>query len=103
MNNRVNNRYQFAFSYLSLSEAWCLFIINQPYLKNKGIVWDYKDQNHLISIMIFPIIFNLKHAIELLLKNLSLTFENNIDKTHNISDLYVKLNKYIIKNKKTIL
>jgi hypothetical protein len=97
MNNYLDNKngdwYLFAKSFLNIAELAAREIRvrdGRKYFENKLL---YNEE------LFIPIIFNIKHSIEVLLKTLIVTIEwdglKKEDKGHNLSELFIKFeNRY---------
>lgn len=84
----------FSLGYLNLAELSCLEIIEKKY---------QYTANHG-KIIYIPIIFNIRHAIEIFIKTFSIKFLkkdflDNTDHTHDIQELFLKFREKISKKR----
>ncbi|MCD6085427.1 hypothetical protein J7J41_00320 [bacterium] len=73
----------FAPAYLEISRLGCMSL-----LKKKK----FKDSD---KFLLLPIVYNLRHALEIMMKSFIQKFDSNYSKTHNIGILYKELEKKI--------
>lgn len=100
--NKINNKSDwaiFALGYLNLSKLACLEIINNKY---NGLSDDLDDFS--VASIYIPILFNIKHGIEILLKNFSINFlkKENIDQSdysHDIEEIFLNFKSKIGKKR----
>lgn len=74
-------------SYLALAYIGIEEIRERKYCKQPSYLWRVSSQIYDAKLLLIPIIWNIKHAIELVLKTHSITFQKGYFKTHNLSDL----------------
>lgn len=74
-------------SYLALAYIGIEEIRERKYCKQSSYLWRVSTQVYDAKLLLIPIIWNIKHAIELVLKTHSITFQKGYLKTHNLSDL----------------
>lgn len=92
--NNENNWLYFSQSYLQIAKISCCELINSKHNKqneNKGF-WTYH-----IEDLIIPIIYNIKHGIEVFIKTISFIIDKQHDNGHDIYGLFKKLKKKIQK------
>ncbi len=77
----------FAKSYLALACIGIEEIKEKKYCNQPTFLWRVSTQVYDAKLLLIPIIWNIKHAIELVLKAHSVTFQKGYLKTHNLSDL----------------
>jgi len=82
------NWFLFAWGYLEIAESGCDKFLE----KDKGD----EDKEFLNSTIIISIVFNIKHALEIVIKSFNKTINGNFDKTHNINNLFKSFENKIL-------
>lgn len=102
MANKVKNKqsklqkwdWQFvAKSYLALAYIGVEEIKNKKYCKEPNFLYRVSPQIYDAKLLLIPIIWNIKHAIEIVLKAGSVTFQKKYLKTHDLNELKKELSK----------
>lgn len=84
----------YAKSYLSLARIGIEELKRQNYIRKISFEFRFSYENKHLLI---PIIYNLKHAIEIIVKSLKIQIDKKIIKSHNIFNLYNALQESIKK------
>ncbi|MBU1016740.1 MAG: hypothetical protein ABIJ36_00595 [Patescibacteria group bacterium] len=74
-------------SYLALAYIGVEEMREKKYCNQPTLLWRVSKQTYDAKLLLIPIIWNIKHAIELVLKTHSVTFQKGYFKTHNLRDL----------------
>lgn len=74
-------------SYLALAYIGIEEIGQKEYCTKPSYLWRVSRQAYDAKLLLIPIIWNIKHALELILKADSITFRKGYTKTHKLSDL----------------
>ena len=79
-------------SYLAMAQIGVSELLEKKYLSVSNANYNhalYATQIQVYDgkLLLMPILFNIKHAIEVMLKAHSITFQQSYFKTHNIEDL----------------
>lgn len=77
----------FAKSYLALAYIGIEEIRNKKYCKKPSYLWRVSEQVYDEKLLLIPIIWNIKHAIELVLKAHNVTFQKGYSKIHKLCNL----------------
>lgn len=86
-------------SYLALAYIGIEEIGQKEYFTKPSYLWRVSRQVYDAKLLLIPIIWNIKHAIELILKADSITFRKGYTKTHNLGDLKDELKAILCINK----
>ena len=86
-------------SYLALAYIGICEISEKKYCKQPSYLWRVSKQVYDAKLLLIPVIWNIKHAIELVLKANSFTFKKKYSKTHKLSDLKDELADILCINK----
>lgn len=74
----------FTKSYLSLARIGLEELENEKYIRKIQFEYDYCYKNKLLLI---PVLYNIQHAIELIVKSLGVSIDKTYLFTHNKEDL----------------
>ncbi len=85
--------------YLALAYVGIKELKKRIYCKKQSFLWSVSTQVYDAKLLLIPILWNIKHAIELVLKAHSVTFQKRYLKTHDLCDLKNDLSEvFDIKN-----
>jgi hypothetical protein len=91
---KKNNKYDWLFfsqSYLNIARLACEELIEKKHGKlGLRSRWEY----HLEELIV-PILYNVKHGIEIFIKTISIIIDGKHDEGHNIKELFEKLKEKI--------
>ncbi len=89
-NNQCDDWLYFSQSYLQMAKLACQEIIEPKHNKRDGVksFWSYYPKD-----LIIPILYNVKHGIEIFVKTISLIIDEEYDEGHNIKELFGKLKR----------
>jgi len=101
MSKKINNSFSkydwpvaFAQSYLLIAKLACQELLSKSEVKHYKI----KNAKYGTSDLYVPIVFNIKHGIEVFSKSLSIFIDETYDeKTHDIKKLFVDVKPRILK------
>lgn len=84
--------FSFADSYLSVAELICKEIISPKHKENFcNEEKDALSKQNIVTYYI-PIVYNLRHSIELFIKGIIFSLDMSVQKEHSIEDLFTILN-----------
>ena len=89
-------------SYLALAYIGIEEIKNKTYCKEPNFLYRVSPQVYEAKLLLIPIIWNIKHAIEIVLKAGDVTFQGKYLETHDLNELKKELDSLRYTPKTTI-